>query len=38
VLVQMISATMSCLFVLRMIRSKLDEAAASERVDEKPGA
>lgn len=38
VLVQMISAAMSCLFVLRMIRSKLDEAAASERVDEKPGA
>jgi O-antigen/teichoic acid export membrane protein len=25
VLVQMISAAMSCMFVLRMIRSKLDE-------------
>jgi hypothetical protein len=38
VLVQMISAAMSCMFVLRMIRGKLDEVVASERVDEKAGA
>jgi putative peptidoglycan lipid II flippase len=36
VLVQMISAAMSCMFVLRMIRRKLDDPGASERVDEKP--